>query len=279
MPLRIPLPPPPPPPTRPYPRIRTPSPRRIESAVSRMEEEPSHRLVLRARELWRDCTGFVDQDLYSLLRFMCEKRFASHSVVLRNFNFLNMCEQCLEAELNEVYSHAWLLVFMMAVLLVFNRVIYQIVWISAACLCLMVFMACNLRWVLKKTAREAKSLWAAIQEYKQEQQRELEEEEAEEREKERKQLEEEAKAAGGSGEAAGAGTGKSVRWPSRKGERRADGAGEGAGRTCVAGTGGWGRQANVGRRGSARGRHARCGLQAGLHLQDLSPSDAAGFGL
>jgi hypothetical protein len=68
----------------------------------------------------------VDQDLYSLLRYMCERRFRAHQVVLRNFNFLNMCEQCLEAELNEVYSHAWLLVFMMALLLLYNRIIYQV---------------------------------------------------------------------------------------------------------------------------------------------------------
>ncbi|KAG2483571.1 hypothetical protein HYH03_017578 [Edaphochlamys debaryana] len=135
---------------------------RIASTVDRSNTTEKLPFKARAREALRDAIGFVDQDLYSLLRFMCEKRFRAHHVVLKNYNFLNMCEQCLEAELNEVYSHAWLLVFMMALLLLYNRVVYQIVWISALCILAMAFMAGNMRWVMKKTAREARNLWRKI---------------------------------------------------------------------------------------------------------------------
>ncbi|KAG2499750.1 hypothetical protein HYH03_002682 [Edaphochlamys debaryana] len=135
---------------------------RIASTVDRSNHQDKPALGSRMREVYRDAIGYVDQDLYSLLRFMCEKRFRAHHVVLRNFNFLNMCEQCLEAELNEVYSHAWLLVFMMALLLLYNRVVYQIVWISGLCILAMACMAGNMRWVMKKTAREARNLWRKI---------------------------------------------------------------------------------------------------------------------
>ncbi|GFR49878.1 hypothetical protein Agub_g11982, partial [Astrephomene gubernaculifera] len=136
---------------------------RISSVIGRSTDPKNQRLAVRLRELWRDAIGYVDQDLYSLLRFMCEKRFRAHAVVLKNFNFLNMCEQCLEAELNEVYSHAWLLVFMMGMLLLYNKVVYQIVWLTFVCTVAMALMAGNLRWVMKKTAREARNLWRKIQ--------------------------------------------------------------------------------------------------------------------
>ncbi|KAG2449216.1 hypothetical protein HYH02_005963 [Chlamydomonas schloesseri] len=136
---------------------------RISTAITRAKEMASPSFLLRLREVWRDSTGYVDQDLYSLLRYMCEKRFRAHHVVLRNFNFLNMCEQCLEAELNEVYSHAWLLVFMMSLLLLYNRIVYQIVWFCALSICALAVMSGNLRWVMKKTAREARNLWRKIE--------------------------------------------------------------------------------------------------------------------
>ncbi|KAG2436267.1 hypothetical protein HXX76_006578 [Chlamydomonas incerta] len=136
---------------------------RISTAITRAKEGANPTFLLRLREVWRDFTGYVDQDLYSLLRYMCEKRFRAHHVVLRNFNFLNMCEQCLEAELNEVYSHAWLLVFMMSLLLLYNRIVYQIVWFCALSVCALAVMSGNLRWVMKKTAREARNLWRKIE--------------------------------------------------------------------------------------------------------------------
>lgn len=145
-----------------------------------MKELENPALGKRIKAVWGDFAGAVDQDLYSLLRFMCEKRFKAHHVVLRNFNYLNMCEQCLEAEVNAVYSHAWLLVFMMACLLLYNRVIYQIVWFTCLCLCAMGLMAGNLRWVMKKTAREARNLWRSIQGLREEGEEEGEEEEEEE---------------------------------------------------------------------------------------------------
>lgn len=114
------------------------------------------------KTIYHDITGRVDFNLYSVLRFMAEKRFAAHHVVLRNFNFLNMAEQCLEAEMNHVFSHAWIVIFMMALLLLYNTMVLQTIWFSSLCLLMTVFMSLNLRWVLKKTGREACSLYAEV---------------------------------------------------------------------------------------------------------------------
>ncbi|GIL81762.1 hypothetical protein Vretifemale_10772, partial [Volvox reticuliferus] len=56
-----------------------------------------------------------------------------------------------------------LLVFMMALLLLYNRRVYQMVWISFLCVAMMALMAGNMRWVMKKTAREARNLWRKVQ--------------------------------------------------------------------------------------------------------------------